>query len=436
MADEPLGGASVNSTDPQQFVDAALSAPTVASTPLPTPPPPLQPTPPPMLSPTPIVPPAPTAPSPVPPPTEEVPLGLLKTEPPAPIPTTVPAPVMPPPNKGGKVLAFLAGFVLLVSGILGGFAYYSNQFQKVDPVIAGILTSSYTKDQCHGCLRGGKLVWRGGECVQSGTCSPGDDDLQWLDIRDSAKCSQAGGVYCAGCGGFCNISNDRGCNNLQLAKCGEGPEYGANIVACGSSAAVTNCQSQCGKCFDRQGECQHETTPGVQDGLCAVGEIADNTGEVNYEYFCPGMVEETQAGCQTPGKPANPNCFCGTVQTDGPNGVHSQTMTCGCRDDDEPPEIGMKCIGITRAPNTETKLGDKLTFTCAGRVTGIPGATLSYKFRYQLNSGNWATLANKTTTTAELAVAACGTYKVQCQACVKVLNNTRCDPTWQGATTQ
>lgn len=424
MADDQLAGSGV-AVDPQKAVDAVLATPEPTSTP-------------------------------TPPPTEELPLGLLDkpTEPVTPLvatpplvmpppvipptetPTaTLPAPEQPKPKRGGKILAFVVGFVLLVSGILGGFAYYANQFQKTDPIIAGILTSSYTRDQCHGCLRGGKLVWRNGECVQTGTCTSDDADLQWLEIKDAAKCQQAGGVYCAGCGGFCNISNDRGCNNLQLDKCGEGPEYGANIVACGSSAAVTNCQSQCGKCFDRQGACLHETTPGVQDGLCAVGEIADNTDGVTYEYFCPGMIENTQAGCQNPGKPANPNCYCGTVQVDGPNGVRSQTMTCGCNNDEEPPNLSLQCTGITRSPNTEVKTGDKVTFTCAGKLTGIQG-NLSYKFRYQLNGGVWSSLTNKSTTTAELTVAACGTYKVQCQVCATVLNKTKCDPVWQAATTQ
>lgn len=472
MADDVVTPPSVTvpkPEDPQQAVDAVLATAVPTSpvpTPVPTPPPvssgsvPLPP-----LPPSPIVSPLTTTPVM----TEELPLGLTtpgNLAPPINISDpitpgtigTVPVPLPLKPKKGRKVLAFVAGFVLLISGILGGFAYYSRQFQAVDPVIAGVLTQSYDKTSCHGCLRGGKLVWRGGECVQSGTCNANDADLQWLEIRDEAKCNQAGGVYCAGCKGFCNISKDRGCNDLQVAKCNELPQYGANWVKAtnGSCPGGYSKKCNCGTsdyCFDKEGYCGNETGPGVsQDtldhGLCQITDdpkkqgdgIADkiNDGTGTEIFFCANRFDNLSAGCQDQlvGSDFNLNCYCGTVQIDKPGqGFETKSMQCGCKDDTKlDTNRAMSCTGITRSPTTVPKIGDKLTFTCAGKLTGVPNATLSYKFRYQIDTGSYKTLTNKTATTAELFVAACGTYKVQCQACVTVLKVTKCDPTWQGAT--
>lgn len=509
MPDDVVSPNSVVAPDPQLAVDAALSTPATATEPTvttttpprmdpapttdsaptlpPVPPEPLPTTPEPVIpSPAapvaapemgvPVPPPLPPSrPDPLPPSAvtpEELPLALKTTEsitpaessktvaaPMGETPKTVPAPNIPKSSKGAKILGFVAGFVLLVSGILGGFAYYANQFQKMDPVIAGILTSSYTKDQCHGCLRGGKLVWRGGECVQSGTCKEGDDDLQWLDIKDAAKCNQAGGVYCAGCGGFCNISSNRGCNDLQVAKCGEYPTYGANWTKAvnGQCPAGFGKKCNCGTsdyCFSSDGYCGNEVGQASQDtldhGLCQITDdptkqgdgIADriNDGEGTEIYFCANRFEDLAAGCQDQlvGSNFDLSCFCGTVQIDRPGrGFESKTMKCGCKEDTPDDKTrSMACTGIARSPNGEVKTGDKVTVTCAGKITGVPGASLTYNFRYRVNSAGWKTLAKKTTTTAELTVAACGSYQVQCQTCVKVLNVTKCDPVWQGANIQ
>lgn len=96
----------------------------------------------------------------------------------------------------------------------------------------------------------------------------------------------------------------------------------------------------------------------------------------------------------------------------------------------------MACTGITSVPVTTPApaVGGKLTFTCAGTVTPATSGTLSYKFRYSINSGSYVSMTNKTTTTAELTIAACGTYKVQCQACATLNGVLTCDPTWTGAT--
>lgn len=96
---------------------------------------------------------------------------------------------------------------------------------------------------------------------------------------------------------------------------------------------------------------------------------------------------------------------------------------------------GMACIGIAKTPTSgNAAIGDKLTFTCSGSVTPPTAGTLSYKFRYSINGGVPTALTNKTTTTAELTIAACGSYKVECQACATLNGVLTCAPNWTGAT--
>lgn len=95
----------------------------------------------------------------------------------------------------------------------------------------------------------------------------------------------------------------------------------------------------------------------------------------------------------------------------------------------------MSCSAMTYTPTTTPVIGSKLTFTCAGAVVPATAGTLSYKFRYSINSGTAVALANKTATTAELNIAACGTYSVECQACATLGGVLTCDPIWTGATT-
>jgi hypothetical protein len=93
------------------------------------------------------------------------------------------------------------------------------------------------------------------------------------------------------------------------------------------------------------------------------------------------------------------------------------------------------CSGLTTTPTPTTPaVGDKYTFTCAGAVTPADAGTIAYDFRYNLNSGAWKTLTNVTPTTAQLSIAACGTYSVQCRACATLSGTKQCSPVWQGAT--
>ena len=93
----------------------------------------------------------------------------------------------------------------------------------------------------------------------------------------------------------------------------------------------------------------------------------------------------------------------------------------------------LACTGLTQTPATTPAIGDKVTFTCAGTITPTGAAALSYKFRYSLDGGADQLLANKTPTTAELTINACGTYSVQCKVCATIAGVLKCDPTWTGA---
>jgi|GEM_PF-3832255 len=102
--------------------------------------------------------------------------------------------------------------------------------------------------------------------------------------------------------------------------------------------------------------------------------------------------------------------------------------------DSTPVSNTMSCTGITKSP-VAPALGNTVTLTCLGSVTPSTAGTLSYKFRYSINGGNFSTLSNTTPTTASLTIAACGTYAVQCQACATLNGVLTCDPVWTGATT-
>jgi len=79
------------------------------------------------------------------------------------------------------------------------------------------------------------------------------------------------------------------------------------------------------------------------------------------------------------------------------------------------------------------KIGDAVTFTCAGSVTPAGATTLTYAFRYRIDAGAWTSLT-PSATTASLTIASAGAYDVECQACGTIENASVCDPTWTGAT--
>lgn len=138
-----------------------------------------------------------------------------------------------------------------------------------------------------------------------------------------------------------------------------------------------------------------------------------------------GKVEQIDVSCggyKTSRTSINPPC---EKAEDTPNPSPSPSV----------PVVAPKlmCDGLTRTPTTTPVIGDKLTFTCTGSSVPAGSVSLTYKFRSAIDGGVWSSMTNKTATTAEMMINACGTYKVQCQACGTISGAVVCDPAWTGA---
>jgi hypothetical protein len=124
-------------------------------------------------------------------------------------------------------------------------------------------------------------------------------------------------------------------------------------------------------------------------------------------------------------KNGNTHCFlyygenCGEPESCGPGGDNTKTTA-----------PTMSCTGLNYTPTTTPVIGSVLTFTCTGAVVPSTAGTLSYKYRYNINSGAYTAMTSNT-----LTIAACGTYSVECQACATLGGVLKCDPIWTGATT-
>lgn len=172
-------------------------------------------------------------------------------------------------------------------------------------------------------------------------------------------------------------------------------------------------------------------------------------------YSCPDINKDYSKGCmenkEGPAKSFTFNKTCGVQQIDVvcPNSVDNfvsrkNTTSCGLASSNPsappsappstPPNTPViACTGLTQTPATTPVIGNTVTFTCAGTITPATAGTLSYKFRYSIDGGADQLLTNKTTTTAELTISACGTYSVQCKACATISGVLTCDPIWTGA---
>lgn len=400
---------------------------------------------------------------------------------------------------------------------------------------------------CNGCLNGGWMVWRDGECKITGVCGsnvPGKDTENPMEVTEkpATGCSSSNASTCCGagyqyCGGAINkcVSNSaltgKGCNGYGLEVYGIAINYGATAFkgTCDSAKVSSGLQTSCNcgsgnVCFERRGDCflgsgdgnsasdyaaNVDSNPNndnpniiarsdgsyVNMGLCGLvssykptkdgGNISENTkffekaecfecgedgckiktgltgasadkcyganGCTTVRYTC----DETKSGVsclenrELLGNNATFKAGCGTVeQVDvmcGGQYIASRTrINPECTEDDTPnpstPTITtnptLMCSNLTRTPTTTPVIGDKVTFTCVGASVPAGSVNLSYKFRYSLNSGAYLNLANKTATTSELTIAACGNYSVECQACGTINGVLTCDPTWAGATTQ
>lgn len=430
-----------------------------------------------------------------------------------PVPGTLPAAgstLAPAPEKKKgstrKIMALFFGFLMLGAAAFGGYTYYMNNFGKT----ADIAVISAEQNACSGCKNGGWQVWRNGKCKITGICDsgvPGKDTnnpapsapVISTNLNTKKKCHANGegnpGFWCAkvpdgSCGGFCNTSGNKTCNELLQSECGFTQTYGASCATgkdSKDSKYFFGCDCTAGggddTWFDRSGLCSHPTgntgTNAVQnDGLCFIKSACDNNpGGTQYnctnegctalgstcyikKYTCKTAVDGYSCTPNTPGFISQSETIqagtnvkfsnkCGTVeQIDVTCGIAyavSRTKTnppCDTTTTTPPPSTPpgaptMSCTGLTSVPAltpTAPVIGTKLTFTCAGVVTPATAGTLSYKFRYSINTGAITALANKTPTTAELTIAACGTYSVECQACATLNGVLKCDPIWTGAT--
>lgn len=221
-------------------------------------------------------------------------------------------------------------------------------------------------------------------------------------VPGASETTCPGGLWCAGCGGFCLSGSytGGGCNNAQMAKCGQPAEYGANVVSCsGSHAKECYCDPVSSRgsdnpgvftntptCFDKTGSCS------ASDGLCAVNQQVINGGAnsggrslpcgTKTTYYCGKNVDLSggkSCDTSTGGTTSKPSGFCGVVQEDtacggfkttvipcDTNGTGGSTPTAQCQN--------VKAYDTNWAPLTATQLshlkaGDKVRFSVAGSAT-------------------------------------------------------------------
>lgn len=436
MVDAALGS-SPEPTSPEPIVTtvAPSSVPPIApvapiQTPAPTP----------LVTPTPSLPPlSPISPAPASNPMgDETPLSFMTTTttttssaPNTPLtsapqtpPTISTAPIEPKKTGGkGKVVGMVVGALLLVLGIAGGlvgYNYYSKpaQVAKVSNGECGYCDGA-TCVKCTGYP--GEI--NNGQCKVNTDCGPKASPPK----PSSGGGGGGGGGSCAApkqtCGSSCvNLNND-------VNNCGScGNVCSGNYPICENKFCKSATDAQCTgagqePCTTKYADFGLGHTCCAKGYKCDVGDGYDN-----------GCVKKNA----TPKPSDNPPethkaCNTTTFQCKTVDGAGADTCT---TDTQCAPVPVLACTGITSAPTVTTPpaIGGKVTFTCAGTLTPPTAGTLSYKFRYSINAGTALPLANKTATTAELTIATCGSYSVQCQACATLGGVLKCNPTWTGAT--
>lgn len=499
--------------DPQSLVDAALG--TAPATP-PAPP----------VAPAPAFEPAvkvEVVPEPEPPTVavrDDTPLAFMtppssapvtSTEPPVVPPTPEqpaymsPSPMMSAPvaekrgGKTGKMIGVIVGLVLLIGGVVGGYAYYRGYLvtPKMEPaVIASI--EELSRDECGGCVRGGKLVWQGGRCTMKGTCegdTPPDNGI----INPAKKCSPTlkvgdDGAFCGGCVNKCVSWADlgsTGCNEYVSKACKTPIIYGANGTLTDdlSKCSIKGCQ--CGGykyCFDKTGICNQAeaSAPGSnitgtnynQMGLCAMEGSYSQDGN----FFQPDMSNWTNTGCTDSNcSTSDSQCVivrytCNETRTGVSCTQNEERLgqsggfkgTCGkveqldimcngqyvtsrtrinppCQDkpkDTPTPSPSasvapptLACIGLTKdKPDTEIVIGSNLQFTCSGASAPI-GAVSPLTYNFRLRIDSGAWQSlSATGDKANYTVAAEGDYDVECRVCGTIGSANVCSPTWTGVT--
>jgi len=354
-----------------------------------------------------------------------------------------PVPMAPKPKGTSKVMMVVLGIFALL-GVLGAGGFYAyQQFGAPQETVVAVITQ---KDACKGCQNGKKLHWNGvkNACVEGDPCKvTGNEGTQ-------ENCKDKGGFWCGEIvdtkgksHSFCGKNDGRACYKQAIDDQGITVSIGAIDIRC--EKVNPTCENNCEYAVAE--DQQHFYTP--YDGAIDKANklCTDGVGTVNFgngKFLCKeGVKGYTGSGACTANNGVayngNLGCFCGTVQVDTGNGHQSYSSTCGCNKKTPPPSAPpvvpeMACTGITKTPDTTPVIGTVLTFTCTGSVTPTTAGTLTYKFRVSKDSAAATALANTTATTAKLTIVACGTYKVQCQACTTLNGVLTCDPLWVGAT--
>ncbi len=286
--------------------------------------------------------------------------------------------VTPPPKKkfgGGKIIATILGFLVLAGGIAGGVVL-TQQNQNIAEK-AGACAA-------HPC-------GPGLECDGSGGCRPsgsGDDydgpvidppDNPWGgdggDPSDGNNCD----VRCQGTDAR-GTSYDFCIDRTSTTGCDGAAEDLGYVVQIGSVTCV------------RQSNGFWEVEDGLSysaaDNQCT--ELCSNQSTCNFgtgAYICPRG--HTGACTSTNGTPFTGNingCFCGVVQVDTGSGHTSFSSSCGCGEEDIPPEgtpppgvQAASCQNVKAYSSTWTQLtatqlsaltvGSQVNFCVAGTTT-------------------------------------------------------------------
>lgn len=383
-----------------------------------------------------------------------------------------------PKKKVLKIVGIVAGFFLLF-GVVGVVSY---QLLTGESLIAAIYEPKFIRDSTGKVIKNpdfdpNKIVKDdNGNMVRQEDLRNKELGIKQEPTKDVSGLSK-GACESSGSGGqWCESVDSRG-KPYAFCMANDGSQGNCNnrAVELGYTVQIGKVQCECKDSKIGSSGCQNwgvstETLSAINGADVSVDTYNKNLLEATRQcqnggnfagagtesYICKeGVKGGTEVYTGGPCTAANGKkftgnlgCFCGTVQVDTPNGHTSYSSTCGCDKEvkeSSPPTITtnptLMCTSLTRTPTTTPVVGDKITFTCVGASTPAGAVSLTYKFRYSLNSGAYVAMTNKTATTSELTIASCGSYKVQCQAC-GIIPNTRptvgganetCDPIWSGA---
>ncbi|TXH62559.1 MAG: hypothetical protein E6Q84_01010 [Thiothrix sp.] len=234
------------------------------------------------------------------------------------------------------------------------------------------------------------------------------------------------------------------------------------------STVGARCTSDLSICALGNGVCRNNT---CQARTCANGHILSSTGCIpNPDLSCKGTdygapvcctpnvkCETSNIVCEPPGRK---ECVTTDPATNKPVYclIEANSVDCGGKPE-EPNERRsprpspspslipspspstpatnpvISCTGLSKTP-TAPVMGSKVVFTCSGKITPSTAGSLNYEFVYKINGGSFKNLSNKTPTTAELTVSACGEYTVHCRVCATINGKKQCDPIWKDVVIQ